>query len=55
MFKLGLYFQTLDLIKTKVLLDLGLKAFVVWSKKYKTVLKKLFLSLSNLIFLFIFA
>ena len=29
MFNLGLYIQTLDLTKTKVLLNLGLKSFVI--------------------------
>jgi hypothetical protein len=31
MFNLGLYFKTLDLTKAKVLLNLGLKSFMVWA------------------------
>ena len=33
MFNPGLYFKTLDLTKTKVLLNLGLKSFVVLAKE----------------------
>ena len=40
MFNLGLYFQTLDSIKTKVLLNLGLKGFVIRANKSKLIIYK---------------
>ena len=36
MFKLDLYFETLDLTKTKVLLNLGLESFVIQAAKFVT-------------------
>ena len=35
MFNIGLYFETLDLNKTKVLLNLDLESFVIWTPVFK--------------------
>ena len=34
MFNPGLYFKTLDLTKTKVLLNLGLESSVIWAVEF---------------------
>ena len=49
MFNLGLYFSALDLTKTKVLLNLGLKSFSIWSNNYFRIEKKLLSKTQNFI------
>ena len=38
MFNPSLYFQTLDLTKTKVLLNMGLESFVIWAYDFQRLL-----------------